>query len=176
MTKIAAVMLMLASSSSHAEINGRLTSDSGNSEAKLILEERGVIHGTLSQLFDGLGVPATVSRDGVVKAKNFSMSNRRFTFACKRASIEVGAPVTACTWIIRAGDNTGDMNTFIMSAGDQKVATLGMTSAFAKELTNVFPSDSSGNVSVLVTTDNHAFLEIKGASWGNMTVGFSNGQ
>jgi hypothetical protein len=76
--------------------------------------------------------------------------------------------------VIRSGENTSDVNTFIKKSSDRNVAVLGLSQEFVKELDKVFPGDSSGMVNFFIKTDNQAGLEVKGASLGNMVIGFSS--
>ncbi len=128
--------------------------------------------GSVNSKFDSLGGKET--SQGITKTKTLALSNNRFNFTCKKSFLNPNPPVTSCTLTIRAGDNTGDLNTFISKSADRKVAILDMSQTFAMELDKVFPGDSSGMVNFFLKTDNEAGLEVKGASWGNMTIGFSS--
>jgi hypothetical protein len=163
--------LSIFSLPAHADFNGMLAINSANTQAKLVMNEEKV-DGDLSRLFDKMG--GTETSQGQTKSKTFALSNNRFSFTCKKSFLNPNPPATSCTMTILAGENSGDINTFISKSADRNVAVLGMNPTFGKELQRVFPEDSSGMVDFFIKTDNGVGLEVKGASWGNMTIGFSS--
>jgi hypothetical protein len=78
-------------------------------------------------------------------------------------------PSTSCTFVIKSGSNTNDINTFILKAGNEKVATLGVTSTFSSELERVF-----GNLDYSFKVPGGVISEFKIVGWGNSIIGFSS--
>ncbi len=170
MKKLIFTLAIFFAGAVNADTGGALFINSNNTEANLVINE-GLVDGDLSKLFDQMKIEATGTE--TKKTKSFQLSNGRFSFVCNKGFFTSSPPSTSCTFKIKAGSNTGDINTFISKTGGQKVATVGMTQVFSKELDGIFPADSSGLTDYLFKTENGVSLEAKGASWGNFTIGFS---
>lgn len=154
----------------NADTGGALFINSDNTEANLVINE-GLVDGNLSKLFDQMKIVVTGTE--VKKTKFFQMSNDRFSFVCNKSFFTNSLPSTSCTFKIKAGSNTGGINTFISQNGVQKVANIGMSQVFSKELNGVFPADPSGLTGYLLKIENSVTLEADGASWGNFMIRFS---
>ena len=154
----------------YADNSGVLFINSNNSEAKLLINEA-IVDGELSKLFDQMKIDET--RTETKKIKTFQMSNGRFSLICNKGFFISSPPSTSCTFTIKSGENTSDINTFISKTSGQKVATVRMTQVFSKELDSIFPADSSGLTNYLFKTENGVSLEANGATWGNFTIEFS---
>lgn len=170
MKKLIFTLTIFFAGTVNANISGALFITSGNTEAKLVINE-GMVDGDLSKLFDQMKIAATGTN--TKKTKTFQLSNGRFSFVCNKVVSTSSPPSTSCTFVIKTGSDTGDINTFISKTASQKVATIGMTKVFSLELAGIFPSDSSGLSNYLLKTENEASLEAIGSNLGNFTIGFA---
>ena len=170
MKKLIFILAIFFAGAVKADIGGALFINANNTEAKLLINET-MVDGDLSKLFDRMKIEATGTE--TKKTKAFQLSNGRFSFVCNKGFFTSTPPSTSCTFVIKGGTNTGDINTFISKVGGNKVATVGMTQAFSQELDGVFPADSSGLTEYLLKIENGVSLEAQGATWGNFTIGFA---
>jgi hypothetical protein len=160
----------MISTSARADAFAAMFVNKRNTEAKLLLSEN-TVNGELSKLFDQMNVPET--GNATRKAKAFTLKNGRFAFTCDKGFNGSNPPSTVCTFIIKQGENSGDINTVISAVGNQKAASISMTQAISSELAGIFPTDSNNSVSYLLSYPNNVAFEVQGSTSANMTIGFS---
>ena len=148
-------------------VGGGLFIDNKNSMATLVFNETAV-DGDLSKFYDKLGVVETAVPGSTIKSKEFTHSTDRFQFSCKRASNSYSGSDTSCTFTIKAGKNSDNLNTTIAVVGNERTALISFGPVFSKEMDNIFPGDFT------LTTPENVSLEITGTpGFGTMSVGFS---
>ncbi len=170
MKRLIFTLVIFFTGTARSDISGALFINADNTKAKLLINEA-KMDGNLSQLFDQMKIEASGTE--TKRTKSFQMSNGRFSFVCNKGVVISSPPTTSCTFVIKAGENTGDISTSIARTNGQKVATVGMTQTFAQELDGIFPADSNGITGYFLETTNGLSLEARGTSGGNFTIGFS---
>lgn len=170
MKNLLLISIVMVSLSAKAEIGGAVFVNSNNTEAKLVVNET-MIDGDLSKLFDQMKVAETGS--ATKKTKTFALKNGRFGFICNKGLFTSTPPSTSCTFFIKHGENTSDINTFISTLGDQKVAILGISQIISRELNGIFPTDTNNSFSYILSLANKVGFEVQGSTLGTMTIGFS---
>ena len=159
--KTLAIVILLFSNVCLAGIDGQMTVEDGNNQATLVLSESEP--GPLTNFYEQLLIQASTDGDGV-KTKQFSMSNGRFIFLCEH-KVE-----TLCVFRIKNGPNTNELKTTIFDLVNEKLATLSLGPQYSDEFSGVFPS---GEPSYIFKTDSNIAFQIEGATWGRLTIGFS---
>lgn len=170
MNKLVLVLIAMISISAKADPFAAVFINAKNTEAKLLLTEN-LMDGELSKLFDQMKV--TERGTPTRKTKEFALKNGRFGFSCNKGLSGSNPPSTVCTFFIKQGENSSDINTFISKIGNEQVASLGVSPVISSELNGIFPADSANSVSYVLSYPNKVVFEVKGSTFGNLTIGFS---
>jgi hypothetical protein len=170
MTKLVLFTITMLSISANADTFGVMFLNSTNTEAKLLVSE-GSLDGPLSHFFDQMKVPQTGSPTRQSKA--FTLKNGRFGFTCNKGLSPNTLPSTNCVFIVKQGENNGDIHTVISKAGDLKTASVDVSKVISSELNGIFPADANNSISYAPTFAKNVTFDVHGSASGNMTIVFS---
>jgi hypothetical protein len=157
--------LILTSISARSEIVGKLFINPEKTEAHLVINETNQ-DGDLSKFFEQIKLPSSGS--GRRQTKAFAMKNGLFGFKCNQ-----GDGAASCTFFIKKGQNTSDLNTFVSKVGNEKVAAISMTKNHSEELGGLFPENSNRSISFVLNPKENVHLNVDGAIGGLLSIGFS---
>lgn len=155
------------------EVGGMVFVNRDASEAFIIINEVSY-NGTLKDLYKKMNLEVLNDRPSQGEYKTLTIADGRFSLQCSSAETTNGYDPTSCRFTIKNGQNSNDINTSIFKVGNEKFATIGLSSKLSKKLSKAFPWLKGSTQSYLITTDNNAIFEIKGSIEGNLTISFSS--
>jgi hypothetical protein len=170
MTKLLLFAMTMVSISAHADVLALVFVNARNTEAKILINESS-LDGDMSKFFDQMKVKQEGS--ATKQMKSFALKNGRFSISCTKGVFTSTPPSTNCVFVIKQGENNGDIKTIISKNGTAMSANLDVSPVISSELTGIFPADANNTVSYVLSLPKNVGFEAQGSSTGNMTIGFS---
>jgi hypothetical protein len=170
MNKFILMAITMVSISAHADVLALVFVNARNTEAKILINETS-LDGDMSKFFDQMKIKQTGS--ATRQTKTFTLKNGRFGLTCNKGVFTSTPPSTSCVFIIKQGENNGDIKTVISKNGNTMSANFEVSPAISSELTGIFPADANNTVSYVLSLPKNVAFEVQGSTSGNMTIGFS---